>query len=432
MGSRREEAVGLTIRTSSSCPLGLYAIDVAHYSSVPVWRVKPNAPVSPSKRRTEGRGQDFLRGNVTCLSSSVMPALKKDLLERYLKDRFGPRTVLLSYGPIGKESSQGEYKQYGYGSPVKVTFRTGRSRRSAVLETMSPGPFGHEHMADRAQAILWDYDSYGRLPRHVKALDVGAFSSKQELFSVAQAREFFVLTQWTEGASYHTDLQRLAKGQSLRTLDRRRTKALAVYLAQIHRKKRRDPDLYRRRLRELIGHGECIMGLTDSYPARFEFITEDLLREIEESCNRWRWRLRGETHRLSQVHGDFHPYNVLFRKGTDFSVLDRSRGEWGEPADDVTAMTMNYLLNSLIRWGRFRGPFEVLFRLFWDTYVEASRDKEVTATAAPFFAFRGLVVASPVWYPTLSIEVRRTIFRFVRNVLDEPRFDPSRVNEYCQ
>lgn len=360
-----------------------------------------------------------------------MPVLKKTALERYLQGRFGRSTVLLSYGPIGKESSKGTYKQYGYGSPVKITFQVGRSRRSAVLETMSPGPFGHEHMADRAQAILWDYDSYGRLPRHVTALDVGAFTSSQELFSVAQAREFFVLTQWTEGASYHEDLQRLVKGNSLRALDRRRTKAMAAYLAQIHRKKRRDPDLYRRRLRELIGHGECIMGLTDSYPARYGFIKEDLLRNVEESCNRWRWQLRGEAGRLSQVHGDFHPWNVLFRTGTDFSVLDRSRGEWGEPADDVTSMTINYLFFSLCRWGEMRGPFEVLFRLLWDTYVEASGDEAVTRTAAPFFAFRGLVLASPVWYPKLPIEVRRTIFRFMQNVLDEPRFDPALVNEYC-
>ena len=66
---------------------------------------------------------------------------------------------------------------------------------------MKPGPFGHEHPADRAQAILWDYDSYGRLPRHVNALDVGAFTEPiEQLISVAPAREFFVLTQWTEGS----------------------------------------------------------------------------------------------------------------------------------------------------------------------------------------------------------------------------------------
>jgi hypothetical protein len=73
-----------------------------------------------------------------------------------------------------------------------------------------------------------------------------------------------------------------------------------------------------------------------------------------------------------------------------------------------------------------------MFRLFWETYMEASQDDAVTESAAPFFAFRGLVLASPVWYPKLSIEVRRTIFRFIKHVLDEPRFDPARVNEYCR
>jgi hypothetical protein len=286
-------------------------------------------------------------------------------------------------------------------------------------------------MADRAQAILWDYESYGRLPRHVPALDVGAFTSRQDLFSVARAREFFVLTQWVEGTSYYEDLRRLVDGGSLRTLDRRRTRRLAGYLATIHRRKRRDPDLYRRRLRELIGHGECIMGLTDSYPLPFGFITADRLRAIEDACNQWRWRLHNQAHRLSQVHGDFHPWNVLFREGTNFSVVDRSRGEWGDPADDVTSMTVNYLFWSLCRHRRLEGAFEVLFRLFWDTYLEQSDDKEITASAAPFFAFRGLVIASPVWYPKLPMKIRGSLFRFMENVLEAPRFEPARVNEYC-
>ncbi|MDH4083604.1 MAG: phosphotransferase [Nitrospira sp.] len=360
-----------------------------------------------------------------------MPTISKQALERYLRARFGPDVQLLSHGVIGKESSKGEQKRYGYGTPVKLTFKNEGKVQSAVLETMKPGPFGHEHMADRAQAMLWDYESYGRLPRHVKSLDVGAFDATQRLFSLAEAREFFVLNEWTDGVSYHVDLKRLAKGGALRKLDRQRTVALARYLAQVHAKKRRDADLYKRRLRELIGHGECIMGLTDSYPKRYGFITEDLLRAVEESCNRWRWRLHDKAYRLSQVHGDFHPYNVLFRTGTDFAVLDRSRGEWGEPADDLTGMTINYLLNSLIRWGKLQGSFDVLFRLFWDTYLEASGDKEVTETAAPFFAFRGLVVASPLWYPKLSMDIRRRLFCFIENVLDVPRFEPERVNAYC-
>jgi aminoglycoside phosphotransferase (APT) family kinase protein len=361
-----------------------------------------------------------------------MPTLRRRELETYLQGRFGTDVELLTYGPIGEETSEEASKRYGYGKPIRLTFRGGGRVRHAVLGTMCPGPFGHEHVADRAQAMLWDFDSYGRLPRHVNALDVGAFTGRGSLFSVAPAREFFVLTDWVDGAGYNLDLERLAHTGRLRPVDRRRARAMADYLVEIHQVRKRDPDLYRRRLRELIGHGECVMGLTDSYPDRFGFITTDLLRSIEEACNRWRWRLRNRTGRLSQVHGDFHPWNVLFRRGVDFSVLDRSRGEWGEPADDVTAMTINYLFFSLRRWGRLQGPFEVLFREFWERYVEASGDREVTELAAPFFAFRGLVIASPLWYPGLDTTVRRAIFNFIKNVLAADRFDPGAVNRYCE
>ncbi len=361
-----------------------------------------------------------------------MPKLTKRHLTDYLRQRFGTNTQLLTYGRIGQESSQSELKGFGYGKPVRLTYRRDGKQGSVVLETMSPGPFGHEHPADRAQALLWDYDSYGRLPQHVNAIDVGAFAADGSLFSVAPAKEFFVLTEWVEGHSYHVDFERLMKTNRLQPLDRRRTRTLARYLAAIHRRKRRDPDLYRRRMRELIGHGECIMGLTDSYPDRFAFITADVLRDIEEACNRWRWRLRHRAGRLSQVHGDFHPWNVLFGRGTAFRVLDRSRGEWGEPSDDVTAMTVNYLFFSLRRWGTLTGAFEMLFRDFWDTYMEASGDHAVVETAAPFFAFRGLVIASPLWYPHLSLDTRAKLFRFIRNVLAVERFDPAEVNRYCE
>lgn len=361
-----------------------------------------------------------------------MPILNRRHLDDYLKRTFGPGTELVTYGVIGKESSQGTVKGYGYGTPVRVTFKVEGRARKAVISTMSPGPFGHEHMADRAQGILWDYHSYGNLPRHVAALDVGAFTAGGSMMSVAPAEEFFVLNEWVEGEGYDRDFARLMRTGRLLAQDRRRARALADYLATIHRVKRRDANLYRRRLRELIGHGECIMGLTDNYPARLGFITPDLLRSIEDTCNRWRWRLRGRTSRLSQVHGDFHPWNVLFRKGVEFSVLDRSRGEWGEPADDVTSMSINYLFFSLRKWGTLRGPFEILFREFWDRYLASSGDTAVLATAAPFFAFRGLVIANPLWYPNLSLSVRKRIFNFVQNVLADSRFRPEAVNTYCK
>jgi aminoglycoside phosphotransferase (APT) family kinase protein len=159
--------------------------------------------------------------------------------------------------------------------------------------------------------------------------------------------------------------------------------------------------------------------------------TPHVLEQIEHRAVQWRWRLKSLTHRLRQVHGDFHPWNILFGPETDFRLLDRSRGEYGDPADDVTCLTANYLFFSLQRSGRLEGPFESMFRRFWERYLEKSGDREMLDVVAPFFAFRALVMASPVWYPHLTATVRERLLDFILSVLETDHFDPSQVNIYC-
>jgi streptomycin 6-kinase len=362
---------------------------------------------------------------------TTVPDLTRERLEPYLSGILGRRVRIVAFSRLGEGARVGAVKEYGYGTPVLVEYEADGVPGRVVVETTSPGPYGHEHMADRAQMILWDRDAYGRLPRHVRAVDAGFFRKGGEPVSAGDAEEFFLLVEHAEGSCYIDDLTRLQAGGLPTDLDAARANALCDYLVGIHAVRGTDPGLYARRIRELVGHGECIFGLADGYPDRHGFITPDLLESIELECVRWRWRLRGRFHRLRQVHGDFHPYNILFREGTDFTVLDRSRGEWGDPADDVTSLTGNYLFSSLQRYGRLAGPFETLFRSFWDRYVERSGDAEILEVCAPFFAFRCLVMASPVWYPTLDEPVRRRLFDFMRTVLAETRFDPARVDAYC-
>jgi hypothetical protein len=358
-----------------------------------------------------------------------MPDIAKERLERYLTALFHAPVEITALVPLRESKASGAAKEFGYGHPVKVEYTVGGSeRRAAVLETTSPGPFGHEHMADRARMMLWDHGAYNALPNHVRSLDVGAFDREGNLLSVADAEEFFLLVEHVGGTGYIMDLARLQEGAPLRDLDLSRADALCDYLVGIHSVRGPDPGLYVRRIRELLGDGECIMGVCDSYPLPHGFITAALLEEIERRCVTWRWRLKGRTGRVRQVHGDYHPFNILFREGTDFTVLDRSRGEWGEPADDVTALTGNYLFASLQSTGRLEGSFETLFRRFWDRYIERTGDVEILETAAPFFAFRCLVMASPVWYPALDESIRRKLFSFLLSNLDAPRFEPGKVN----
>lgn len=333
--------------------------------------------------------------------------------------------------PLGEPRGGTDTKGFGYGTPVRVDYRTGSGeRRSAVIHTMAPAPFGHEHMADRAQILLWQYRTFNGLPRHIRALDAGGFDSAGALTSVGNIQEFCLLTEYASGKGYADDLERILREGKASRLDFDRADALCDYLSGIHRSPIDMPGLYVRRNRELVGHSECIMGLADSYPAH-PSITRQVLEEIEHRAVRWRWRLKDRVHRLRQVHGDFHPWNILFREGVDFHLLDRSRGEYGDPADDVTCLTANYIFFSLQGSGRLEGTFGELFLRFWDRYLDKTGDRETLEVAAPYFAFRGLVMASPLWYPDLPEAVRQKLIAFIMAVLERPSFDPREVNAYC-
>src|SRR4030095_3045453 len=351
-------------------------------------------------------------------------------IERYLKSAIGQDARILNLAILGKGEEK-DIKSYGYGTPIQIDYEHRGKRQRAVLHTISPGPFGHEHMADRAQMMLWDYQAFNLLPRHVRSIDAGAFRRNGTAVSLGDAEEFFVLTEYAEGRCYVEDVTRMRNDCQLTELDIARADALCDYLVEIHRVTCDNPELYVRRIRELIGHSEGIMGLIDCYPAKSEIVDRALLRDIEHQCVEWRWRLKDRVNRLRQVHGDFHPWNILFKEGTDFVLLDRSRGEWGEPADDVTSLTMNYMFFSLQRSGRLDGNFESLFRRFWDRYLDQSGDTEMLKVVAPFFAFRGLVMAHPIWYPNLAKDVREKLFNFIQAVLSQEAFNPSEVNHYC-
>jgi hypothetical protein len=61
-------------------------------------------------------------------------------------------------------------------------------------------------------------------------------------------------------------------------------------------------------------------------------------------------------------------------------------------------------------------------------YLQETQDHELLEVIQPFYAFRGLVVASPIWYPNIDQQVRQRLFNFVRNVLEVETFDYRNVN----
>jgi thiamine kinase-like enzyme len=352
-------------------------------------------------------------------------------IETYLRQWIGRPVTVEALQQLGAESTgAAALKTFGYGQPLLIDYRDNGERRRVVLRRVQRNGFGRERDADRVAEVWLNFNTFNRLAHHVPALDMVGVTPDDRLTSLGSLQDLLLVTAYAPGEPYAEDLLRIRNDGVCTAQDLRRAQTLAAYLADLHAVKHDDPLLWRRRLRDLIGDGEGIMGLTDSYPADFPLATANDLRALEEAANRWRWRLKPLSHRLSQVHGDFHPFNILFAEDENLYLLDRSRGEWGEPADDVSCLAINYLFFSLQRYGKLAGPFVDLYVAFWEYYLAQRRDPELLSVIQPWFAWRILVLASPQWYPKLEMAARRKLFSFARRIVAEERFEWQQINRY--
>ncbi len=359
-----------------------------------------------------------------------MIEIGRENLERYLRQALGSSVKLKAIGEIGAWDEQA-MKEFGYGRSLKVTYELDGREEHAVFSTMRGDRYGHQFYWDRAAILMFEYDASARMDRHVRPRGLGYIDEDGCLVPLTKPREFFIVNELLEGKPYYRDLERI-RSSGAQPGDADLVREFARWLARVHAQKKANSDLYLRRVRELIGGSECIWGLIDAYPQPHPDFPPEAFQDIEENLVQWRWRLRRYASRLSVVHGDFHPWNVLVRPGGQFSVLDRSRGEWGEPADDIAAMDANYLLYGLYQGRRLQGDFAGLHLALWTEYLERTGDLEILEVIAPFYVFRGLVLANPEWYPGHPAAVRQSLFRFTRNVLLEDRFDYRNVNRYLE
>ena len=339
---------------------------------------------------------------------------------------------------FGKDVRLKSFKQLGtgvLGVAYLMEVEVDGEEKRLVLKTLSPKGFGQDFPADRANTLLYAHSVYNRLPNHVKSYDAGAIMADSSLVPMGDAEEFFILMDFVEGTPYAEDLDRIRDARKSTSLDLERVRILAEYEAKVHALKMDDPTLYVRRIRDLLGRGDCITGIIDTYPKderTYGFTGDEEFERIEKKCVEWRWKIKDKSHRLCQVHGDIHPFNILWQGDREFILLDRSRGEWGEAADDVSCLSINYIFWSLMAYNRFSGPFKSLFEAFMGRYLDLTGDQEVLKVIQPFYAFRSLVIAHPLFYPNISVDNRRRIFNFMNAVLDSEEFDCREVGSYIK
>jgi hypothetical protein len=353
----------------------------------------------------------------------IAHALAMQLASRY------PGMYVVEIRPLAPDSgasASSTEKVAGYGRPLVLHLcdADGNSVH-LVWRINAANEFGHDRLADRAANTLLAREDFARIPQHVAALEVGAVTRDGHIVPLPGDAELYLITPFVPGTLYADDLRRIARAGEASEVDLARVDTLASYLARLHVPDTR-PHAYRRAIRDLVGHGEGIFGIVDGYPADVEGAPELRLHAIERRCVDWRWRLRAHEGRLARVHGDFHPFNILFDHRGELNLLDASRGTRGDPVDDLTALAVNYVLFALdtpdphASWQR---AFGRLWSRLWRGYLAARPDPDLLAVAPPFFAWRALVVCNPRFYPHLSPHGRDALLSLAEHVLDAGHLD---------
>jgi len=369
-----------------------------------------------------------------------MIEINKEALKEYLSDIFGSEIKIKNIQKLGEGF-------HGLGFSIDTVDKIGEEKRY-IMKTLRGEGFGHDYPSDRANTLIRALLDYNILPKHVKAIDVGSIQENDKLLSIQKPKDFFIVLEEAKGIEYWKDLDKIRDEGVLKGEDLEKIRILGRYLADIH-SINYDVDnrrhLYRRVVRDFVGHGELTMGVIDTFPDNLTFTSSSELLEIVKKMVEWWDRIKDKDHRLTIIHGDFYPGNIWF-DDEKLVVLDKSRFRYGEPADDITALTMNFINYSVMSYGNFRDPFKRLTETFFKEYFKHRKDDEMFEVSPLFFAFRAIVCIHPVFYSKewmkshgfsqdrveMADESKKKIINYMRNILDEKEFDVKNINSYLK
>jgi hypothetical protein len=353
--------------------------------------------------------------------------LKEDEIKKYLKNKYRSKITNLKIEKLGSGV---------LGTGYSIKFELNNKNKILILKSLFKENLGMDHYSDRAASLIEAHDNYNKMDSHVKSIDVISQKENNDLVSIGDSKEFYILMEEAKGKNLFNDFEEAKKYGKLSIVTENKIKIISDFLVKLHKNKHKSISLYRRKIRDTIGSGGSLIGILDMHPdSDFEKFKYEWIKIVNKSLIFWN-KSRNLHYRLCEIHGDYHPGNLWFEE-EKLIVLDRARGRFGEPADDITAFLVNPIMYSLILYNKFKGSFKEIFDVFWNNYFKQTTDREMRKIMAPYIAFRIAVVTNPIFYndeyfggKNRAYFVRKKLINFALNVLNDKEFDPQKINDY--
>lgn len=354
--------------------------------------------------------------------------LTENQIKNYLKDIFKGKISNISITELGSGVM---------GKGYLLEFKEGKNSKRLVLKSIFANNLNLDHHSDRAQNFFLAHEAYNTMESHVKSKDVISVDKNGKLKSIGDSKEFFILMEEAKGQDFFKDLEKVGEQGFVEDKVKEKVLILSNFLYKLHSKKIDSLSMYRRKVRDTLGGAGSVAMVLDSWPDKEYNQYKREWNEILKHCvNVWDIS-RNLTNRNCEIHGDFHPGNLWFQEDLTLTILDRSRGISGEPADDISAFVLNPIFYSVKKYGKLQGEYKEIFDLFWNNYFSKTLDKEMRKVLGLYFAFRVSVVCNPVFYPDSFFggkenaeKARKKMINFSLNVLKDKEFIPEKINTY--
>ena len=353
--------------------------------------------------------------------------IKKEELKIYLEKKYSRTISNLKVDKLGSGI---------VGTGYLVTFLSRKQKFRLILKSLRKEGLRHDYLSDRASSLIQAHSDYNLLPNHIHSQDVLVENVSGSLNSLGNAKEFYILMDEAKGKDFGKILGEVKNTGELNAEIKKKILCISDWLVEIHKNKHVSSSLYRRKISDTFGGNGSIMELLSIYPenAFIEYSSEWL--NILGFNLRFFALSRKLEHRLCEVHGDLHPGNIWFDEDK-LIILDRARGRYGEPADDIVAFVINLILYSLVSSGDFSGNFKELFALFWNNYFQKTGDREMRKIMSPFFAFRIAVITNPIILDDnffggkeKAKKIRQQLINFALHISKEKEFCPEKILHY--
>lgn len=229
------------------------------------------------------------------------------------------------------------------------------------------------------------------LPGHVKIFGNLQHSNNQ-LKNLTEENPIIVMEE-AKYDEYFADLNEISKSKELSDNAKKRIVILAEKIAEMHSKKQPN-NLYSKYLKDWFSLG--VLELTNELKP---ICTESEVKQIKHSFLDWEHLLYKNSDRCKRIHGELFPGTIKFSPNDEFITYDMRRIGAGEPADDLGSVIYNYLLQSILDHDKIIPCFQEAIELLLKTYLEKTKDKEITKFLPVFMAYRCLICTHPTIVP---------------------------------